>query len=210
VAIPGIVVWGLGIPFFGFILLTRVKNKLDTLEVREKLGFLYRGYKNQFYYFEIVIMYRKITLIFIAVFISAYGVIAQALIVFMVLIVFVIVSAKKKPFSTIALNDLEVLSLITSMLTVYCGLFFISDTPAYWLTAIPEMAEKALELSNGTKLFFFFVIVFVNLIFLAYWAYKMYLEIVNKVRKSVPKIYTFLCLCNSHAKYEREIAKQKI
>lgn len=72
-------------------------------------------------------MYRKILLIFIAVFIRSYGITAQALIVFMVLIIFLIFNTKRKPFSTMILNDLETLSLITSMVTIYCGLFFISD-----------------------------------------------------------------------------------
>lgn len=86
VAVPSIVVWGLGIPFFALILLTRLRKDLDVLETREKYGFLYRGYRKEFYFWEIIIMYRKIALIFIAVFISAYGTIAQALIVFLFLI----------------------------------------------------------------------------------------------------------------------------
>jgi hypothetical protein len=69
VAIPGIVLWGFGIPTFAFILLAREKDKLNKLETKEKFGFLYRGYKKQFFYWESIIMYRKIILIFISVFI---------------------------------------------------------------------------------------------------------------------------------------------
>jgi len=76
VGIPGIVIWGLGIPFFAYILLRQVKHKLQLTETREQYGFLYRGYKKQFFYWESVIMYRKITLIFIQVFVQAYGVIS--------------------------------------------------------------------------------------------------------------------------------------
>ena len=65
VALPSIVVWGLGIPFFAFVLLSRERKKLKTLAVREKFGFLYRGYKNEFYYWETLIMYRKIALVVI-------------------------------------------------------------------------------------------------------------------------------------------------
>jgi hypothetical protein len=67
VALSSIIVWGLGIPFFAFLLLSRHNNKLDSIETREKFGFLYRGYKKDFYYWEIVIMYRKIMMVFIAV-----------------------------------------------------------------------------------------------------------------------------------------------
>jgi hypothetical protein len=34
VALPSLIVWGLGIPFFAYVLLTREKNKLGTLELR--------------------------------------------------------------------------------------------------------------------------------------------------------------------------------
>ena len=77
VALPGIIVWGLGIPFFALALLSQVRHKLKNIEVKEKFGFLYRGYKNEFYYWESVIMYRKIILIIVQVFISKYGVISQ-------------------------------------------------------------------------------------------------------------------------------------
>jgi hypothetical protein len=73
VAIPSIIVWGLGIPMFAFILLKRESNKLETMEVREKFGFLYRGFKKDFFFWEIVIMYRKIAMIVIAVLIKTWG-----------------------------------------------------------------------------------------------------------------------------------------
>ena len=73
VALPCILVWGLGIPFFAYILLQREKERLKRIEVREKFGFLYNGYKKDFYYWEVVIMYRKILVVFIAVFLVNLG-----------------------------------------------------------------------------------------------------------------------------------------
>ena len=70
VAIPSIVVWGIGIPMFALTLLTRVKDKLDRDETKLTYGFLFRGYRKKFYYWEIVIMLRKIALIMISVFVS--------------------------------------------------------------------------------------------------------------------------------------------
>jgi hypothetical protein len=46
------------------------------------------------------------------------------------LIGFLYFTSKKKPYSNVALNDLEVYSLIASMVTIYCGIFFISDVAA--------------------------------------------------------------------------------
>ena len=43
-----------------------------------------------------------------------------------------------------------------------------------------------------------------------YWAYKMYLEIVLKFRKMLPKFYTCLCLCGHVKKYEALIKQDKL
>jgi len=72
-------------------------------------------------------MYRKILLIFVSVYVVSYGVITQALIIFVILISFLIITLKKKPFQTVPLNNLEIMSLVTSTVTVFCGLFFILD-----------------------------------------------------------------------------------
>ena len=79
------------------------------------------------YFWEVVIMYRKIMVIFIAVFIASFGAITQALFVFLLVIVFLIINLKLKPFTQVALNDLESMSLVASMITVYCGIFFMQD-----------------------------------------------------------------------------------
>jgi hypothetical protein len=34
--------------------------------MKEQLGFLYNGYRKKFYYWEVIIMYRKIAMVFIA------------------------------------------------------------------------------------------------------------------------------------------------
>ena len=64
-------------------------------------------------------MYRKITVICISVFLRVTGVITQALVIFIVLILFLILNIKLVPFSFQALNDMEMMSIITTMLTIY-------------------------------------------------------------------------------------------
>jgi hypothetical protein len=71
VAIPCLIVWGLGIPFFALIMLMRSKDSLTKIETKEMFGFLYNGYKRENYFWEIIIMYRKIVLIFISVFLQS-------------------------------------------------------------------------------------------------------------------------------------------
>lgn len=80
VAVPSLIVWGLGIPFFALLLLSRERNRLDKVEVKQKFGFLFRGYKKDYYFWEIVIMYRKILMVVIAVIVETYGTISQVII----------------------------------------------------------------------------------------------------------------------------------
>ena len=129
---------------------------------------------------------------------------------FLLLIAFFFINSKYKPFSTTPLNELEILSLITSIITVYCGLFFASDIDASIAKSIPELQERALNLSSSTKMVLFVIIVLANAFFFGYWAYKMYQEVKSKIRKAIPKLYTMLCLCGDQAKYLNEIRSHEI
>ena len=115
IAVPSLIVWGFGIPAFAWVLLARNKKKLDLTEKREKYGFLYNGYRKDFYFWESVNMYRKITIICISVFLRVAGVITQALVVFIVLILFLMINITFWPFAFKALNDMEIMSIITTM-----------------------------------------------------------------------------------------------
>ena len=76
VAIPSIFGWCIGIPIFALILLIRDRKRLDDLDVKQKFGFFFRGYKKTFYFWEIVIMFKKVTIIVISVFVGSIGIIA--------------------------------------------------------------------------------------------------------------------------------------
>ncbi|CDW74086.1 UNKNOWN [Stylonychia lemnae] len=210
VALPCIVVWGLGIPFFALAILIKQRYKLENFDTRQKYGFLYRGYRKEYYYWEIVIMYRKILIIFTSVFISNFGIVAQALIIFFILIIFLLINFKKQPFNTQILNDLETLSLITSMITIYCGLFFILNKPKYWIEQNPDYARGSVSLSDAFQRLFFGIILVSNLFFFFYWVLKMYEEGKAKFREKFPKAYLTLCLCFNQSKFEKEIIAYEI
>jgi hypothetical protein len=75
VALPCIFLWGLGIPAAVFMLMRKDKLSLDTPNTKQKFGFLYNGYKRHNYFWEIIIMYRKIFCIMIAVFLQGQGIV---------------------------------------------------------------------------------------------------------------------------------------
>ena len=64
-------------------------------------------------------MIRKIMIIFVAVFLDVAGTITQALVVFLLLIVFLYLNVKIQPYTFQVLNDMEVFSILTSILTIY-------------------------------------------------------------------------------------------
>mmetsp|Transcript_9851 Transcript_9851/g.9711 ORF Transcript_9851/g.9711 Transcript_9851/m.9711 type:complete len:119 (+) Transcript_9851:2497-2853(+) len=109
----------------------------------------------------------------------------------MLLIGCLIINSKKKPFVSLALNELETYSLSASMITIYCGLFFISDMR----DQIYDVSTTQLILSETVKLVFFAVIVSVNLVFFVFWAYKMYQEMKQMLILKHGKIYLIFCLC---------------
>lgn len=120
--------WVIGIPWVAWALLREHRNRLHNQEVKERYGFLFNGYKQRTYYWESVVMFRKVAMIFISVFLRSLGTRIQAFTVFLLLLFFVIATVEKKPYLTRKLNNLELISLVTSCTTIYSGFFFLSAT----------------------------------------------------------------------------------
>ena len=125
--IPALLLWVLGIPLATWLLLYESQDQLYTKTIKSKYGFLFNGYQPSSYYWESVIMYRKVAMIFVSVFLQALGTRIQAFSVFLLIIFFVVLTAKKRPYLTRQLNELEQISLITSGITIYSGIFFLSS-----------------------------------------------------------------------------------
>ena len=212
--IPSLLLLALGIPFFAFVLLEEQKERLTNQEVKSKFGFLYNGYKLKNYYWESVIMYRKVAMIFISVFMKSLGTRVQSLAVFVIIVIFIVVTSKRKPYLTRQLNDLEILSLFTSGLTIYCGFFFLSSLNSESTHFDPikdcKFGSGALvELSNGMKWIFFILILSFNLLFLVKWMSAFFGEIKDQLRVKAPKLYMCLCLCCRRSMFEEEARHSK-
>ena len=85
VSLPTLIVWGLVFPVISLVLLVRNRRKLTAEETKLKYGFLYIGYSPKSYYWEFVIMYRKILIAFISVFLSSVSISIQGLLAFLIL-----------------------------------------------------------------------------------------------------------------------------
>ena len=69
---------------------------------------------------------RKVLIAFISIFLTSQGTIFQSLILFVVLIVSIFISIRVNPYNQRKINRLEMVSLTALVVTVYCGIFFLS------------------------------------------------------------------------------------
>jgi len=183
VALPSLALWGLGLPLLAFWLLSRKQQDIiadqPQSDTRRAWGFLYGGYKSDFYYWEIVIACRKIVMICLCVFVTGYGVLTQALILLLVLILFLVMTARKRPHISEALFDLEALSLATSITSVYCALFFLANTNSSHVgnvTYSDQDSEITFKLSDSSYNFLTVAVVALNAAYFLYWLYRVLTE----------------------------------
>jgi len=204
VALPALFIWGLGIPATVFTLMRKNSDKLTTEQVKQQFGFLYNGYKRHNYYWEIVIMYRKIMCIFIAVFLRPMGVIVQALVLLIMLGGFLQANNTSRPFRQRQLNDIENMSVATQIITIYCGIFFISAKPH----DENFVGNRDFYLSETGKILLVMVIAFCNSFFILLWIMK-FMEISREmIKRSSKRIYVYIFLCGRWDKLEKETARR--
>jgi len=151
-ALPSLVLWVFGLPALTLLYLATRKD-LDSIDVKLKVGFIINGYRKQRYFWEFVILYRKVLVVCFSVFLSNEGTEVQALILITLLFAIFILQKKSSPFFTNSLNALEERAILVSAVTIYSGLYFISNS----LT--PELV-----------LLLFVLIIVANAYFVLYWA----------------------------------------
>lgn len=59
IGVPGILIWIIGFPAFVWVKLCEKKRFLSNLNVRQRYGFLYNGFSERSYYWEVVSIVRK-------------------------------------------------------------------------------------------------------------------------------------------------------
>ncbi len=69
---PMMVLWVIGLPFVGFLLVRHNRNKLDEYEVIYKYRILFQGFRKEAYYWEFVNVFRKVSMVMINIFLSIY------------------------------------------------------------------------------------------------------------------------------------------
>ncbi|CAG9321985.1 unnamed protein product [Blepharisma stoltei] len=155
ISFPAILLWGIGIPTTCLFLIMKNKDRLNDINIRIKYGFLFNGYKSRSYYWEFVIIYRKIIIICCTVFLATVSVNIQALTTLFVLVACLYFHCKIKPYNGDDLNRLEAISISASAITIYCGMYYLTKS-----------------LDQFTELLFFIAIISANSYFVIYWGFK--------------------------------------
>ena len=73
VALPGLVLWGIGAPAVALVVILKKPNELSDISQKSRFDFLVKGYKPQLFFWEFIIIYRKISIVLISVFLSTVG-----------------------------------------------------------------------------------------------------------------------------------------
>ena len=164
IALPSVIVWIFGLPLLCLGLLYRTRQRLSAELIQIKYSFLYKGYKPEYYYWEFVILYRKVALVCASVFLSSVSTMVQALSILAILLICLFVHAAVKPFRTPVFNLLETKSILVSLLTIYIGLYFQANN---WRIEI--------------NILLFIVILLANIYFLVSWIRKIVPIIVSTI-----------------------------
>jgi len=147
IALPNFVLWTIALPLILLKVLRKNAKNLSNPELYAKYSFVYEGLKKDKYYWEFVILTRKSLLIIIFVFLNFISSQSQAFATFLVILTFGAIHYVKWPYDDERLNRAELLSLLTSGIMVYCGMFFLAKGGNDWINTILIIFSAACNLA---------------------------------------------------------------
>jgi hypothetical protein len=148
--------------------LVKYRRRHDELWMKMQYGFLISGYTRRCFYWEFVILYRKVGIIICAVFINN-SIQLQALTIQIILLCAFFLQLLIQPYTTRQLNMTETLAILVADITIYCGLYYLT-----------------MELSEAASWVLFLVIVAVNIAFVTHWLYTLIRSAWDPITSSVP------------------------
>eukprot|EP00198_Chlamydomonas_reinhardtii_P010737 XP_001700074.1 predicted protein [Chlamydomonas reinhardtii] len=123
-ALPLVVVFSLGVPAASALFLWYNRDRLENDPAfAAKYGFVFGEYRPQYFYWESIIMLRKLVMVVVIVYVGYIGVGVQVLVALGVLMLATVMQLLCRPFREPAMNDLERLSLYSTCSTLYLSLF---------------------------------------------------------------------------------------
>ena len=125
--------YGLGIPILGFAVLWARRERLYEAPTRRMFGFLYITFRPAYWYWETVILLRKVGLATIAVLMAPAGVGLQVTLTMLLLTGCLLAHSEAQPYRDRIANRLEGGSLVVAITTLACGATLIDDDVAEYV-----------------------------------------------------------------------------
>lgn len=153
IALPGLIIWCITIPAICMFILIRNKRFLNEVPMRLRFGFLYNGYSSRYYYWEFIILYKKMIIIFLKDYLGNISQSIQALTAISVLLLSLYLQSHHNPYNDNDLNEIELRSKLVAVITIYCGLFYLSGD----INSILEIILFCLILLSNLYFFILFL-----------------------------------------------------
>ncbi|CAK91983.1 unnamed protein product (macronuclear) [Paramecium tetraurelia] len=119
--IPTLLLFSIAIPLYLLIGLYQNKNKFHKKLVRQSWGYLYIEYRNIAYYWEIVKIFQR-ELIILSLTYFEDSILIKAIIVILILILYLELNKKFKPYNVNYLNDLDYFLTNTCITSINLGI----------------------------------------------------------------------------------------
>eukprot|EP00741_Cyanophora_paradoxa_P000303 tig00000403_g294.t1 len=124
--IPGVLAYSFGLPLLAFFALWSNRRRLRSKSVRVRYNFMYRGYREEYYLWEFLVVVRKVAMVFISVFLFGNGEL-QTSIGLGVMGIALLLSCRFRPYDSAALQWLDIASLGSNCFSLYVGVFFYAQ-----------------------------------------------------------------------------------
>ena len=170
-----IVLWTIGMPMIAYIAIRINRSELEKPETKAKYGFLYHGYSNNRYYWEFVIMSRKIIIISVALVLRSSTASLQLIFVILILIGALSLNIIYSPFEVQELNKTESFSIGLSITCLTSGLMVEAGANYEW------------------NVIFFVILIITNFLFFVYFLKRVYLAVGHYLWSSCPHVARTLC-----------------
>lgn len=122
--IPFVLIWVIGIPLACFLVLRLNLRTINTPVTRASYAILYAGLKPKYYFWELVHKFRKLILIAISIFFSISLPSTHGLLAILLILIFARKQSTVSPYKINLLNKLQNREILSSLFTLYGGLFF--------------------------------------------------------------------------------------
>lgn len=180
--LPNLLFWIIIFPFSCLVAMIYNSKKLDHPQMKLFFGFFYLGYRPELYFWDFLVIYKKILTIFITL-LPDEMIFSKCYILLVLNAEAAYLQKVKIPFKDRGLSNIEFKSNIAALFTILFGLFYIFGV------------------SEKVSILIFCCLIFVNSHFLIVW-FKFYLFVSlkdisknNFVKKKCPSLPTKLLFC---------------